>query len=150
MHFPAASNPTFNYTGVSSSTIDAKGINGTAYYSLMAMYYPATSVGWTNLALQNGWVSFDAVNNANATPQYIKHADGMVTVKGLIKNGNTSVDFAIANLPPGYRPKETLVIHGTAWGAYSRLDVQPNGDIIVVAANSGWTSLDAITFMAEQ
>ena len=148
MTFPAASNSAFNYMGVGTSgSLDARGINSSGYYSLQTMFYPSGSPGWTDLTLQSGWVPF---NPGFASPQYIKLSDGMVMVKGMIKSGLTATDTIIARLPVGYRPKEILVIHGAAWGAYSRLDVNPDGYIRVVNAHSGWTSMDAISFMAEQ
>ncbi|HMH69873.1 MAG TPA: hypothetical protein VK502_00585, partial [Candidatus Saccharimonadales bacterium] len=140
---------TFNYTVINNNrTISTKGVvNSPVWYSIQSMFYPASFGSWNPLTLQNSWTLFDP---AYSTPQYAKGTDGIVKVKGMIKSGNTGAGIVIANLPVGYRPKETLLIHSVAWGAYARVDVQPNGDVTAQGVNSGWTSLDAITFIAEQ
>ena len=145
IHFPASSTG-FNYTAFGTS-IHAKGIAGAPdYYSLQGMFYPSTS-GWNTLTL-NGWTPYDT---GHTQPRYRKGADGIVSVKGLIKGGNTSPGAVIATLPAGYRPKERLCISGVAGAAHSRIDILPNGQIIVGGyVNSGWTSMDNISFIAEQ
>lgn len=147
MHIPASSTG-FNYTAF-SAPLHAKGLsNATNYYSLQAMFYPTTS-GWTTLPLTAGWQVFDTTGHS--TNQYRKGSDGIVTVKGLIKNGNTTPGTVIATLPAGFRPKERLCIVGVAGSAHSRIDILSNGQIIIGGyANSGWTSLDNISFIAEQ
>lgn len=148
-HVPAASNTTFNYFAF-STVIHAKGINGSqGYYGLQAMYYRNTFSGWTNLTMQNGWVSFDT--GGHPTPQYTKSADKVVTLKGMIKNGTITPGTVIANLPAGYRPKERLCFATAANAAHARVDVMPNGDVIVLhAVASNWLSLDPVSFIAEQ
>lgn len=145
-HFVAGSNSAFNYTAVGAS-IDAKGINGSGWYSIQAMFFAAGYGGWTNLSLQNGWVSFDG--GGHSTPQYTKSADGIVTVKGLIKSGTATAGTLIANLPVGYRPNERLLMHCVAWGVYCRVDVLANGNIVTDVVNSGWTSIE-FSFPADQ
>lgn len=147
-HLPASSNALFNYTAF-SSVIHAKGLPGAVdYYALQGMFYPTTS-GWTTLTLQNGWQVFDTTGHS--LNRYRKGADGIVTVKGLIKNGTTTAGTVVAQLPAGFRPKERLCIAGVAGAAHSRIDVLPNGQIIIGGyANSGWTSLDNVSFVAEQ
>ena len=148
LRVPAASNA-FNYVGFQSS-LQATGIAGAqSYYSMQAMYYTSSFAGWSLLTLNgpSGWVAWDT----GSAPRYTKGSDGIVTVKGLIKSGNTAGETVIAALPPGYRPKERLCIAGVAWGAHSRLDILPGGEIIVGGnVNTGWTSLDNISFIAEQ
>lgn len=148
-HIPAASTG-FNYTAF-SSPFQAKGVSGAAsFYSLQAMFYPTTA-GWTSLTLEPlaNWQVFDLTGHS--TNQYRKGSDGIVTVKGLIKNGDTSGGAIIAKLPPGFRPKERLCFAGVAGGIHSRIDILANGEIIVAGyANSGWTSMDNISFIAEQ
>ena len=149
MHIPAASTG-FNYTAF-SWVVQAKGVSdATNFYSLQAMFYPTTT-GWSALTLQSpaNWQVFDLTGHS--TNQYRKGSDGIVTVKGLIKNGDTSPGAVIAQLPPGYRPKERLCFAGVAGAAHSRIDVLADGRIIVAGyANSGWTSMDNISFIAEQ
>lgn len=148
-HVPAASGASFNYTAF-ATPIHAKGINGSqTYYGLQAMYYPSSFSGWTNLAMQNGWVSFDT--GGHPTPQYTKSADKVVTLKGMIKNGTITPGTVIANLPAGYRPKQRLCFATAGHAAHARVDVMPNGDVIVLhVIASTWLSLDPISFIAEQ
>ncbi len=148
-HIPASSTG-FNYTAFAGS-FDAKGVSdATNYYSLQAMFYPTTA-GWSPLTLQSpaNWQVYDLTGHS--TNQYRKGSDGIVTVKGLIKNGDTTPGAVIATLPPGYRPKERLCFAGVAGAVHSRIDVLANGQIIVAGyVNSGWTSMDNISFIAEQ
>ena len=148
-HIPAASTG-FNYTAFATA-FDAKGVAGAAsFYSLQAMFYP-TSTGWSALTLQSpaNWQVYDLTGHS--TNQYRKGSDGIVTVKGLIKNGDTTPGAVIATLPPGFRPKERLCFAGVAGAVHSRIDVLANGQIVVAGyVNSGWTSMDNISFIAEQ
>lgn len=145
-HIPAASTG-FNLTAF-SWVVQAKGVSdATAYYSIQAMFYPTTA-GWQPLTLQNGWVVFDS---GHTQPRYRKGSDGIVTVKGLIKNGNVNWGTTIATLPPGYRPKERICMIGVAGGSHSRIDILPSGELMIAGyTNSTWTSLDNISFMADQ
>lgn len=147
-HLPAASNSPFNYFGLGGN-IDSKNLNGTDYYSIQAMFYTsAHNANWIDLpTLQGGWVWFGA---GYPTPQYTKSSDGIVTVRGLIKSGSMAFDTLLTTLPPGYRPKDRLVIHTSACGQYGRIDVTDSGQIRGMSTNSCWTSLDAINFVAEQ
>jgi hypothetical protein len=148
-HIPAASTG-FNYTAF-SAPFQAKGVSdATNFYSLQAMFYP-TTLGWSPLTLLSpaNWQVFDLTGHS--TNEYRKGSDGIVTVKGLIKNGDTTGGAVIAQLPPGYRPKERLCFAGVAGAVHSRIDILSDGKIIVAGyANSGWTSMDNISFIAEQ
>lgn len=149
-HFPARSNAPFNFMGISSTDMLYKFINtpgANAFYSPQSMYYASGAGSWTNLALLAGWQNYGGIYTV---PQYTKASDGIVTVKGLIKNGTTTGNPVIANLPPGYRPKERIVLHVVANGAYGRIDINTNGDMIALTSNATWTALDGIHFMAEQ
>ncbi len=138
----------------STGNVIVKGFSN-SYQSLQAMFYPSSyptgtvcTTGWCSLTLQNGWVPLGA---GFTQPAYTKGSDGIVVVNGLIQSGNVSIGTVIANLPAGYRPKERIAINCVANLAVCRLDVMPNGDIIVVTgASATWTSMDSIAFMAEQ
>lgn len=138
----------FNLVGLTTTgAIVAKGVDGNTYSTTQLMYYPSGQGTWANLSLQNGWIGFGAPYTA---PQYTKGSDGIVTVKGLIKSGNSGVDTVIAVLPVGYRPKERLLLTSPSNAAYGRFDVLPNGEIHIMTGSNIWASLDGITFRAEQ
>lgn len=145
---PVASGAAFNYASI-SALIEAKGINPNSFYSVQAMYYPAAFAGWSTLTLNSsaGWQVFDS---AHTSPQYTKSADGIVTVRGFIKNGTTTVGTALATLPPGYRPKERVIYSCVANGSFCRVDILPSGTIEIRSASATWTSLDGLNFIAEQ
>ncbi len=145
------------YTGVTSGTgfasFDIKPTDVvtrsavTSYISTNAIYYPTSYNGWTNLSLQNSWVTYSSTFN---TPQYTKSADGIVTVKGLIKSGATANGTIIANLPVGYRPDKKLILSSNANSHHARIDVAPNGNITIEGTgDAAFMSLDEITFLAQ-
>jgi hypothetical protein len=155
-YFPVAAANGFSYIGIGGSggaNVDVR-TNPGLWMSLQNMYYPATATGWISMTtptniMANGWAF---IGNANhATPEYRKSADGIVTLKGIVGNAATHDNTTIAQLPPGYRPKEQLLTSCVAWGGYCRVDIMPDGKIVDNAsANNGWLSLDNISFMAEQ
>lgn len=149
-YLPESGGNGFNWVGV-GGVIDAR-LAPTAgtHLSLQAMFYPSTYTNWTNLALQNSWAFIGNTNHA--TPQYTKSADGIVTLKGMIKRPTNDDGTVIAQLPPGYRPKEQLLTSCVSFGAFCRIDVKANGEIFDTLSpnSSGWVSLDNISFIAEQ
>lgn len=147
LHLPARSTTASGIGIDPSSGIVAKGVGTNGYLSLQSMYYSAGSATWTNLGLQNSWVAYGGFSS----PQYTKGSDNIVRLKGLIRSGSTTNGVVVANLPAGYRPKERVLLAALCNPqAYCRIDVLPNGNVELYLANSGWTSLDNITFLAEQ
>lgn len=147
LHLPARST-TGSAIGVDPSYgLVTKGVGTNGYLSLQSMYYSAGSASWLNLTLQNGWVAYGGFSS----PQYTKGSDNIVRLKGLIRGGTTNNGTIVANLPAGYRPKErTLLAALCNPQVYCRTDVLPNGNVELYLSDSGWTSLDNITFLAEQ
>lgn len=147
LHLPARSTSASGIGIDPSDGIVAKGVGTNGYLSLQSIYYSAGSGSWTNLSLQNGWVAYGGFS----TPQYTKGSDNIVQLKGLIRSGTTNNGTIVANLPAGFRPKERTLLAGLCNPqVYCRTDVLPNGNVELYLSNSGWTSLDNITFLAEQ
>jgi hypothetical protein len=148
--WPATSNLSYTAFGITNSaTTIARGYTGgNGYYSLQAMFYPSSFSSWNSLTLQNGWVAFDPVNYS--PPQYTKSSDGVVTVRGMIKNGTTTDGTVIATLPAGDRPSATVVIPVDSVGSFGRVDILTNGNIVVRIGYSGWITLDPVSFIGEQ
>jgi type II secretory pathway pseudopilin PulG len=132
------------------SAVKGKGL-GTGYLTTNVMYYPAAySASWTSLTLQNSWVYDTDNSNLFSSPQYTKAADGLVSVKGLIRSGTTTVDTIIATLPVGYRPIGRALFTAYSNGAYSRIDIDATGNIRFESGSNAWLSLDGLTFYADQ
>jgi type II secretory pathway pseudopilin PulG len=137
-------NPTLGYSAINDKNL------GSAYLTINAMYYPAGVGTWTNLTLKNSWAYTDGTN-AFSYPQYIKAADGLVSLKGLIRNGSTTGDSVIATLPAGQGlwPSGRVVFAAYSNGAYSRIDVDTSGNIRFETGSNAWLSLDGMTFLGE-
>jgi type II secretory pathway pseudopilin PulG len=137
------------YTGidVASSLMTRGDPFGTALFT-QAMYYPnAAGASWTTMTLQNGWVVHGA---SNASPQYTKASDGVVTLKGLIKSGTTTNGVVLTNLPAGYRPSATITLASICDDLPCRIDIQADGDVLGRSVSASWTSLSGLNFVAEQ
>lgn len=123
---------------------------GSGYLPSNVMYYPSgvSGVGgWTSLTLQNSWVAYGGIY---ASPQYTKGADGLVSLKGFIKNGTTTAGTIIATLPAGYRPIGKVLAEAYCDSFYARIDVDTTGNITIYNGTNGWLSLDGLTFYADQ
>ncbi|MGZ8157293.1 MAG: hypothetical protein ACXWT1_06280 [Methylobacter sp.] len=100
------------------------------------------SESWIDAKLENNWVRFSDEYNP---PQYFKDNAGIVWLRGLVKDGSST----IFTLPEGYRPANrqlhVVFIHP---GAVGRVDVTKDGKVEPVVGHSGWTSLDGISFRA--
>jgi len=121
---------------------------GSALFT-QTMYYPnAAAPTWTTMTLKNSWVVFNS--SSNATPQYTKASDGVVTLKGLIKSGSTSNGVVLFTLPAGYRPAATLTFASMCNDLPCRIDVQADGDVLGRGVDSAWTTLSGLNFVAEQ
>ena len=131
-----------------SNSFTSRGISfGSALFANF-MYYPNSGSGWINMTLQNSWVTF---NSANATPQYFKGSDNIVTLKGLIKSGTTTSGTAMTTLPEGYRPKDTIFLLSACDDSPCAIRLEPDGTIQTSSGvSSAWTSLSGIDFLAEQ
>jgi len=147
----------FNAVGINaaSNALVAKGIAvGTAIFTNFN-YIPSTKPGWITPSpspaadrLQNSWVTYGGVYTSI---QYMKTSDDVVNLKGMVKNGTTTANTVILNLPEGMRPKERI-LHYTVCGGNDpcRVDVLPNGNIITGAGVNTWISLDNLSFIGEQ
>jgi len=98
-----------------------------------------TPTAWTNATLQNSWVN---VSSSTFTSARYRLNGDRVEVEGLVGGGAYSV--AIFTLPAGYRPSKNFVFTCFGSGANGavgafRVDVQPDGTVLVQAAAAGTT-----------
>jgi hypothetical protein len=99
---------------------------------------------WIDLSYQNSWVDYGSTYVAG---QYRRDKQGMVHLRGLVKNGSG----VIATLPEGFRPDEKELIATATWSnTFGRVDIETNGQINPVTYNSNWVSLFNIHFKAVQ
>ena len=147
LHLQALDMNAPNTLSVSPNGVLAKTTNA-GWISSQLMFYPAArAADWSDLPLQNGWVTYAGY----ATPQFIKGADGIVSLKGLIRAGTVSAGTVIATLPVGYRPAQDEIFAIANDLHYARIDVFPNGDICAWdGLDNVWAALESIHFMAEQ
>ena len=96
--------------------------------------------------LLNSWVNF---GDGFAPVGYWKGSDNMVHITGLIKNGVTSEGAVIFTLPSGFRPEFKGIFTITQDNAVGRIDVNDNGNVLVVKAGAVFTSLAGISFLAK-
>lgn len=114
--------------------------SGTVAYDPVSYDIPL----WTNCLLENGWVNY---GSGHAAAQFFKSPSNIVTIKGLVRNGTVTNGTRICQLPEGYRPDSQLIFQVAENGSTAgRIDVRPDGQIVVVAADAGWTNLSTISF----
>jgi hypothetical protein len=121
---------------------------GSALFPVV-MYYPtATAATWVPMTLLNGWIVHSPTTNA--TPEFTKASDGVVTLKGLIRSGTTTNGVVLFTLPAGYRPSATLIFSSVCDDSPCRIDIQADGDVLGRGVVAPWSSLSGINFVAEQ
>jgi hypothetical protein len=98
--------------------------------------------GWQTPTFQNGWHNYSTEYNYAA---YFKDSLGVIHLRGLVRNGIGT----IFTLPEGYRPpRRELFRVATYLDVMGRIDIFSDGQVYMVSGNSGWISLDGITFKA--
>jgi hypothetical protein len=95
---------------------------------------------WLSASLQNSWVNYGA---GNATMQYMKGADEIVHVRGVIKDGTGLAGTLLFTLPEGYRPPLKEVHMGNFEGSMQPVDVEADGEVrLGEAASSVYGALN--------
>jgi hypothetical protein len=132
---------------------------------------PAPAEGWHIVGSQ-GEPGFANINPVNCIWQeyepgpgewgpvgFFKDQAGVVHLKGMARmvevpdNGVCWQDQVIFVLPEGYRPQHTALLSTLAGGAPARVDVKPDGRVVVGSPATeqtakDWVSLDGLTFRA--
>lgn len=147
---------------VQTNLMQAAGAVSTSGLVLGNVYHPdeytETNL-FTAVTFQNSWENYSGVNSDQASAGYYKDDSGMVWLKGLIKkspyNAAATANQILFTLPAGYRPAGTGIdgkyIFATASNSiFGRVDVYPNGDVVVETGRLEWISLAGIHFRAEQ
>ena len=119
---------------------------------------PDGNASWTNESTIDGPESPVSVSFLNdfadygssfAPVTYYKHKE-RVYISGLVKQDDdgTLPNATIFNLPVGYRPSEDHIFYATSNNAGCRVDVQSDGDVIIIVCNDNlaFISLSGISF----
>lgn len=80
---------------------------------------------------------------------YLKTSANIVVLGGLVDTGASGK--VICTLPDGYRPDVLMtfpIAMSLSGGSIGRVDVYPDGRVVAVKTDPGWTSLDGIQFPA--
>lgn len=96
---------------------------------------------WQTPSLLNSWVDFDV---SHQPAGYFRSGNGIIYLRGMVKSG--TVPSTMFTLPVRYRPNYTIVVNVISNGAIGRVEIEPDGDVIAVAGNNTYISLDGITF----
>lgn len=97
-------------------------------------------------AFQNAWVNY---GGGQSPAGYGIDGLGFVHLRGLIKSGLVASGTIIFTLPAGYRPEyEEIFCVSSNDGAetFGRVDVLPNGNVVINKGGNAFLSLDSICF----
>lgn len=144
-----------NYVGLSADVrpTPAAGAGSTYFETDTKKFFTWDGSGWNDISggsltffaptFQNSWVNFSTVN-WGATG-YAKDAQGIVHLRGLIKDG--TINQPVFTLPAGYRPSFPLIfsVFNSA-GSSVRLDIRPDGVVVVLGGVNAWVSLSGLCF----
>ena len=107
------------------------------------LWVDSSTPAWTTPTLVNSWVSY---GGSLPTAGYYKDANGVVRLKGTVKNGTGT----IFTLPSGYRPVARHQVIQSAYPGVCYMQVNSDGTVVAAAYLSGGTSgeveLSGITF----
>jgi hypothetical protein len=101
---------------------------------------------WRTPTLLNSWVDHASAGTTYNQRGYYKDANGIVHLRGLVKNG--TVNQPIFNLPAKYRPVKDEVLLCNANDAFGALYVKANGDVVLASGSNTFCSLDGISVRA--
>lgn len=98
---------------------------------------------WLTVPLSGGWTNYEAGYRPFG---FLRLGSGIVALQGLVKGGANGLLFT---LPPGYRPSARRALYAICSRnnlEAARVDIYPDGRVILSSADSGWTSLDGLVF----
>ncbi len=99
---------------------------------------------WSALTLTNSWVDY---GTPFPTPGYRKMGDGLVLLKGTLKNG--TLGAAMFTLPVGYRPIGQIGFASDNGGSHGVMEVKANGEVTASTGSNIYVRLDVVRFLAE-
>lgn len=118
-----------------------------SWYSVDGVVSFRSMAGFASLALTSGKTHYGG-SYANASYRRIS---GQVYLRGLVRLSQaiTSSNNLVATLPSGYRPRRREVFLTNCGSRFCRVDVLPDGRIVLVHRNDlRWVSLAGISFVS--
>jgi hypothetical protein len=101
---------------------------------------------WIAPTLINSWADY---GSSFAPVGYKKYADGIVRLRGLVKNGSQTTNAFV--LPVGFRPGYYHEFSVACQGSTPcKVIIGTDGSVYMEVANSTWTGLDGIWFEVGQ
>jgi hypothetical protein len=103
---------------------------------------------WQTPTLLNSWVDF---GNPYGPTAYRKDLNGVVHLRGVIKDGTTTGGTVVFTLPAGFRPGanlEEIFVATTNPQNSAEVVVEADGDVAIYGASATYISLSGITFVA--
>ena len=130
--------------GIGTTDTKAKlDVNGDVNVSGKITVKSITTSDWIAPTLENNWLNW---GTPDGPAGYFKDSLGIVHLRGIVKNGSGSTIFT---LPDTYRPAYKEVHAVLASAVLGRVDIKPNGEVVVITGSYSWISLDGITFRAK-
>lgn len=97
--------------------------------------------GWINATLLNSWVAF---GSGFSTPGY-RRLNGMVYLRGVVKDGVLTQGTSIFTLPAGFRPSATLRFATVSSTAFAIMHVTAAGAVATeIVGSASSLSLDSV------
>jgi hypothetical protein len=113
------------------------------YDTIQALNQKLTENKWIPAIFLNNWTNFGKDYNPVS---FYKDNVGRVYLRGMAKGGK--IRNSIFTLPENFRPKFRELFIVKTGNSQTRLDIAPNGDVIILEPFKNWISLDGITFSA--
>lgn len=105
---------------------------------------PIGNTGWVNIPYENGWKTY--VGGPARCPARCRMTrDGVVVVSGEVAGGTLQQPLGV--LPVGCRPQYPLIVviyQDVQTSGFSRLTVQPNGNLIIEFGSTAYQCIDCM------
>ncbi len=100
---------------------------------------------YSSIVLLADWVNHGLPYNEAS---YTVNTQGLVVLKGVIKNGRYNNGVIIGSIPSAHAPKHTQVFTVVCNNSTARIDIEPTGAIKIYNASSNLLlSLDGIVYV---
>lgn len=137
-------------SGASPQIVIKNGTTGVAFISMPQIplcpksSYPESV--WQNYALLNSWTNYDV--NSFPGASLVEAPDGLIHVRGLIRNGTVGAVIAGVGDSNKSTPLGTLIYPGNSNNSYNRTDSRV-ADLLSVSGTNAWWSLENIHYVRE-